>query len=67
MKEIKVGKNLKMDKWEFVVERPAIDMGENYDGSHTKLLPWVEVEPGVQVHVDRVAEYKERRKKITPQ
>ena len=41
--------------------RRLIDLGENFDGSHTKLEPYVEIDK-VQIHPDRLERYLNKLK-----
>ena len=48
-------------EWNYKKRRPTINLGENFDSSKSTLLPWVEAEPGVQVHPERLKDYLRRR------
>ena len=37
--------------------RRTVDMGENYDGSHTTLPAYVDVGDGIQVHPSRLKHF----------
>ena len=48
----------------YKIRRPELNLGRNFDGTHTKLLPWVEVEKGVHIHPEKVEDYIRGRKKL---
>ena len=40
--------------------RRTVDLGENWDGSHSTLPPYVDID-GIQIHPSRVDDYLKRR------
>ena len=51
-------------EWRYKKRRPRLNLGENFDGSKSTLEPWVEAEPGVQVHPARLKSYLKKRKEM---